>query len=76
MMAEAGVEYVSSVMGICLAFKMPKVEGWGSDGLILSFYLKKAGSAAWKAFILFSFKILVWHCVACKTLLDTFELPR
>lgn len=34
---ETGSEHASSLMGSCLAFKMPEVKGSGSGGLMLSF---------------------------------------
>jgi hypothetical protein len=48
-------------MDNCLAFEMSEVEGWGSGGLMLSFFLKEESVDAWKAFIFCSFKI--YNCV-------------
>jgi hypothetical protein len=38
----------SSLMGSCLAFEMPKVEGWGLGGFMLSFPFQTA--RFWKRF--------------------------
>jgi hypothetical protein len=38
---EARGEGASSLIGNCLAFKMPEVGGWGSSGIMLSLFLKK-----------------------------------
>lgn len=56
---EARGEDVSTLTGSWLICEMPEVEGWGSGGLMPSFFLNKEKNAIWETLASFSLKITV-----------------